>query len=299
LLNTRFAQGINILLLNLPYDSLLSAQKWSRDKTITLINVATGHDDLRLSQCSASTFHTIASHNMKNDALAQWLLARRLTNILVVSGIHQQDLLLTKSFKRSAKRYGLNIVATKQWSFNADLRRSAAREMPLFTQTMRDYDAVFVADHIKDFAEYLPYNTYLPRPVVGSAGLEPLAWHPRIEQWGATQLQNRFRAHAGRSMNEIDYAAYLGVRAVALAFLHTKSTDNNDIITYLRSDEFSLAAYVGRKLTFRSWNQQLRMPIALTQPHALVSQSPQQGMIHPTNDLDTLGIDLAQSSCQL
>ena len=40
------------------------------------------------------------------------------------------------------------------------------------------------------------------------------------------------------------------------------------------------------------------MPVALIQPRALVSTSPQDGYLHPTNDLDTLGIASFQVSCK-
>ena len=296
-LEQQFQRGVSIFLLNLPMASLRSAQDWGSDKAVIFYNVKSPQDALRQQYCDANTFHTVASHSMKNDALAQWLLSKRLSQVLVIFGRHAQDIAIAKSFQRAAKRYGLTILAQKKWLFQADLRRSAAREMPLFTQIAAEYDVVFVSDHIKDFAEYLPYNTYLPRPVVGSAGLEPLAWHHRIEQWGAIQLQNRFSAQANRPMNEIDYAAYLAVRSVAQAFVKKTSTDNKVLKDYLRSGDFSLAAYVGRKLSYRPWNQQLRMPIALLQPNALISQSPQVGILHPSNDLDTLGFDQGESRC--
>ena len=39
------------------------------------------------------------------------------------------------------------------------------------------------------------------------------------------------------------------------------------------------------------------MPIALVQPHGLVSQSPQAGILHPITELDTLGFDQQESHC--
>jgi len=215
----------------------------------------------------------------------------------LISGKKLEDTELATSFKRSSKRFGLKIITEKLWDFNTDLRRSAQQEVPLFTQTNTQYDVIFVADKSKDFSEYIPYNTYLPRPVVGSAGLEPLAWHRVIEQWGAAQLQTRFSQLTGRHMNEIDFSGYLAVRSVAQAVHKTRSSSAKTIHDYIKSDNFELAAYKGRKLSFRSWNGQLRMPIALVQPHALVSQSPQPGMLHPKTDLDTLGFDEKESGC--
>ncbi len=138
----------------------------------------------------------------------------------------------------------------------------------------------------------------MPRPVIGSAGLEALSWHQVIEQWGAIQLQNRFQRLAKRPMNEMDFSAYLAVRSVAQALHKINAISPKELINYIRSPAFELAAYKGRKLSFRPWNGQLRMPMALIQPHALVSQSPQSGVLHPTTELDTLGFDFNESKCQ-
>lgn len=252
---------------------------------------------MRDNHCLNRVLHTAPSYAMKSDALAQWLLYRRLNKVLLIRGEKPADIALANSFKRSAKRYGLKVIAEKTWNFNTDLRRSAQQEIPLFTQTSKDYDVVYVADNTKDFAEYIPFNTYLPRPVVGSAGLEALSWHKVIEQWGAAQLQTRFEKLTNRYMNEIDFNGYLAVRTVAQAVHKTNASEIKILIDHIKSDDFKLAAYKGRKLSYRSWNGQLRMPMALVQPHGLVSQSPQAGILHPVTELDTLGFDKKESHC--
>jgi ABC transporter substrate binding protein (PQQ-dependent alcohol dehydrogenase system) len=189
-------------------------------------------------------------------------------------------------------------VARKQWSFNTDLRRAAQQEIPLFTQD-DDYDVVVVADELGDFGEYVPYNTWLPRPVVGTQGLTPTAWHRVIEQWGAAQLQSRFEKRAGRWMNSTDYGAWLALRAVGEAAALTGSLDPQTISTKLLDPQFRMGGYKGRQLSFRSWSGQLRQPIPLVHPRALTSQSPQTGYLHPVTDLDTLGYDHSESNCQL
>ena len=99
-------------------------------------------------------------------------------------------------------------------------------------------------------------------------------------------------------MNEIDFTGYLAVRSVAQAVHKTNSAAVKEISTYIKSDDFKLAAYKGRKLSFRTWNGQLRMPMALIQPHSLVSQSPQAGILHPKTELDTLGFDQQETHCK-
>lgn len=298
LLAAEYHLGRRFFIIDAPLDVLVQVNRWANSKPVLLFNVSESADELRHNECLANIFHTIPSNAMKSDALAQWLLTKRLNKVLMIRGDKVEDNYLTSSFKRSAKRFGLKIIDEKLWDFNTDLRRSAQQEIPLFTQTIKNYDVVYVADKSKDFAEFFPFNTYLPRPVIGSAGLEALAWHGVIEQWGAAQLQNRFTTLADRQMKEVDFAAYLAVRSVAQSVHKLHSNESGEIITYINSDAFELAAYKGRKLTFRSWNQQLRMPMALVHPHALVSQSPQPGMLHPKTDLDTLGYDIQESRCK-
>ena len=55
------------------------------------------------------------------------------------------------------------------------------------------------------------------------------------------------------------------------------------------AESFDLAGFKGQKLTFREWNRQLRQPILLAVPTAMVSVSPQQGFLHPQSPLDSLG----------
>jgi len=298
-LTQAFNQGESIFVLNAPLATLKQINIWAQNKDILLFNISEFSDLLRNTECLTTFLHTAPSYAMKTDALAQWLLYRRLTKVLLISGKKPVDIAIATSFKRSAKRYGLKIIAEKHWSFDTDLRRSAQQEVPLFTQTSKEYDVIYVADHTKDFAQYIPFNTYLPRPVVGSAGLEALSWHRVIEQWGAAQLQTRFNKLTARYMNEIDFGGYLAIRSIAQAVHKTHSTSAKIIENYLRSTDFELAAYKGRKLSFRSWNGQLRMPMALVHPQGLVSQSPQAGFLHPRTDLDTLGFDKKESQCKL
>jgi len=298
-LKQQFKQGSTIFVISAPLTTLNEINIWAQNKNILLFNISEFSDLLRSNQCLNSILHTTPSYAMKSDALAQWLLYRRLTKVLLISGKKPADIAITTSFKRSAKRYGLKIIEEKHWSFDTDLRRSAQQEVPLFTQTSKEYDVVYVADHNKDFAQYIPFNTYLPRPVIGSAGLEALSWHHVIEQWGAAQLQTRFNKLTARYMNEIDFNGYLAIRSIAQAVHKTHSNSADVLLSYLKSTDFELGAYKGRKLSFRSWNGQLRMPIALVHPQGLVSQSPQVGFLHPKTDLDTLGFDKKESQCKM
>jgi ABC transporter substrate binding protein (PQQ-dependent alcohol dehydrogenase system) len=171
-------------------------------------------------------------------------------------------------------------------------------EVARFTQGI-SYDVLVVADEEDEFGDELSYRTFDPRPVGGTQGLVPSAWARPHEQWGATQLQDRFLRQAKRWMTDRDYAAWMAVRAVGEAATRAHSTDPAAISAFLRSDRFELAAYKGARLSFRSWDGQLRQPILLADARSLVSVSPQPGFLHQYSELDTLGIDKPETKCRM
>ncbi len=263
-----------------------------------LINAGSADDALRSQNCLANVLHTLPSRSMLADALGQFLAARRWNRWMLIVGPTAEDQAYAEALRRAAKRFGHRIVEEKPWSFDNDQRRSAQAEMPLFTQGA-EYDVVLVADERGDFGEYVPYHTWLPRPVAGTQGLIATGWHKTVETYGAAQLQKRFEAHAKRWMNDRDFAAWMGVRSLAAAVTRLRSTDAAAIRQLSLSGELPLDGFKGRKLSFRPWNGQLRQPIPLVHPRALVSNSPQDGFLHPTSELDTLGFDAPESSCRL
>ena len=135
--------------------------------------------------------------------------------------------------------------------------------------------------------------------MAGSAGLVPESWHPSHEAWGATQFQTRFGRQAGRFAHDEDYQVWMAIRALGEAATRTQGGDFAAIHDFVLSDRFDLAAFKGQKLTFRDWDWQLRQPILLAQPAALVSMSPQPGFLHQRTPLDTLGTDKPESKCKL
>ncbi|TMJ44030.1 MAG: branched-chain amino acid ABC transporter substrate-binding protein, partial [Alphaproteobacteria bacterium] len=76
--------------------------------------------------------------------------------------------------------------------------------------------------------------------------------------------------------------------------------DPGAISAFLRSDQFELAGYKGARLTFRSWDGQLRQPVLLADARSLVSVSPPPGrFLHQFSELDTLGIDKPETKCRM
>jgi len=156
---------------------------------------------------------------------------------------------------------------------------------------------VFLADEIGEFGRYVPYATYAARPVVGSEGLRPLAWHWTWERYGAPQLNQRFERGAGRRMEAEDWAAWAAVRATIEAVARTRSQDVATLRAFMESADFSLDLYKGAPGSFREWDGQLRQPILLALHNAVAARAPFDEFLHQTNTLDTLGTDRPEAAC--
>ncbi|WAR47047.1 ABC transporter substrate-binding protein [Methylomonas rapida] len=262
-----------------------------------LFDAVSRDDELRGTNCRHHVLHLLPSRAMRADALAQYMLKKRWQKWFLVVGPTGEDQLFAAAIKRAGKRFGMKIVAEKAWDNTYDARRTAQSDVPVFTQG-EDYDVLVVADEQGLFGEYLDYRTWLPRPVIGTQGLIATAWHRTHEQWGAVQLQNRFKEQAGRWMEEEDYAAYLAVRAIGEASVRAKSNQVQAIKDYMLSDAFALQGYKGKPLSFRPWDNQLRQPILLAAPRSLVGVAPLDGFLHPKSELDTLGYDQPETNCK-
>lgn len=288
----------DLVLIDAPVTSLLAFADRSENATHLLLNVRSPDSVLRGADCRANLLHTAPSYAMRSDALAQFLVLRLWDDLVMIRGRHPADRAFASAIAASARKFGLKIKQTKDWIIDADLRRTASSEMPLFTQDLPSHDILIVADETDDFARYLPYNTWLPRPVAGSEGIRPVAWSAAVESWGAAQLQHRFKDSAGRSMRAVDYAAWAAIRALGEAVTRTSGTDAATLRAYMVSDAFELAGFKGLKLSFRNWNGQMRQTIHLVQPRAVVANAPLPGFLHQHTELDTLGLDAPESGCQ-
>ena len=266
-------------------------------KNTLLINAGSQTTDLRRDYCNKNLLHTIASNAMLYDGLVQFLVKRNFKNIFLITGKDPKDIQISDDIKRAVKKFGAKIVKEKVWDNNTDIRRRATEEFPVFTQAS-DYDVIVVADYFGDFGESLYFNTWLPRPVAGTQGLTPVTWNKVIESNGAAQMQSRFESFASRWMESKDFSNWVAVRTIINSIMKTKTADLKTNLDFIYSDNFDVAAYLGRKLSFRDYNGQLRMPISLVQPRALISTSPQEGFLHPTTDLDTLGIAPFEMKCK-
>ena len=297
--------GIRLSLTDLDAGRLLALADAGRADGITLFNIAAQDDRLRQQECRANVIHVAPTRRMLTDALAQYLVTRRWSRWLLVYGSHPGDALLADAYRGSARRFGARIVEERLFEDTGGARQSDSgivqvqQQIPVFTQRAPEYDVLVAADENEVFAAHLPYRTWDPRPVAGSAGLRPVTWDASSESWGGAQMQNRFRAAFHRGMSPLDMQAWTAVRMIGEAASRARSADPAAIVAAMRRPDFVVAAYKGQPLSLRQWDWQLRQPILLSDGRTIVSVSPQPGFLHQSNNLDTLGIDQPESRCRL
>jgi ABC transporter substrate binding protein (PQQ-dependent alcohol dehydrogenase system) len=298
-------RGTSLVIADLPANALLAAADAGAPGKLLFFNVGALDDRLREEDCRANVVHTAPTRSMLADALAQYLVWKQWRRWLLIVGSHPEDKLYGDALRRSAKRFGARIVQDKTFEDTGGGRRTDSgvvqiqRQLPVFTQGAPAYDVVVAADESEVFASYLPYRTWDPRPVAGSAGLVPTSWDASHDQWGAVQMQDRFRKRFSRPMTARDMQAWTAVRMIGESAARTRSADPKSMLDFLKGPDFALAAFKGQRLTLRDWNLQLRQPILLADGRMVVSVSPQEGFLHQVSELDTLGIDRPESKCRL
>jgi ABC transporter substrate binding protein (PQQ-dependent alcohol dehydrogenase system) len=302
---TQLAGHAGNIILDLPADEILKVADALRDRGTVLFDAGSIDDRLREQDCRANVVHVAPTRSMLADALGQYLVWKQWKRWLLVVGSHDNDKLYADALRRAASRFGAKIVQERTFEDTGGARRTDSgvtliqRQMPVFTQSAPAYDVLVAADESEVFASYLPYRTWDPRPVAGSAGLVPTSWDASHDQWGAIQIQNRFVKLNSRHMTALDMQAWTAARMIGEATSRTNSGDPKTVFGFIKGKDFSVAAFKGQRLTLRDWNLQLRQPILLADGRMVVSVSPQEGFLHQFSELDTLGVDRPETKCKL
>jgi ABC transporter substrate binding protein (PQQ-dependent alcohol dehydrogenase system) len=283
--------GAAALVSDLPAAWTLAAADGS---TLPVLNIATADDRLRGADCRRNLWHLGPSERMRADALAQTLVARKWTQVLLLGGPSEVDRVRSAVAQASIKRYGLKLVASKPFKLSADPRERDLANPLLLTQG--SYDAVWVVDSDGEFAQMLPYRTALPRPVVGDGGLVALAWSSRFDRFGAPQVTRRLLKESGRRMEAHDWSAWMAGKALVAAAVAAPKGPNAAFAKALGGVEVDGSK--GVAMSFRAWDGQLRQPLLLTDGQAVIGSAPIEGVLHPKNTLDTLGADAPEKLCK-
>lgn len=284
--------GAALILTDLPADWTLAVADAVK---LPVLNLGASDDRLRQQDCRARLYHLLPSERMRADALAQTLVSRKWSKLLLLVGASAEDQQRAATAQASIKRYGLQVVATKPFKVSTDPRERDLAN-PLLLTAGSSYDAVWVVDSDGEFARALPYRTVLPRPVVGDGGLVALAWHAQFERYGAPQVSRRFFKAAKRPMTDRDWAAWMaGKTLLALATAQPKGPNAAWAQALAKT---AVDGSKGVNMSFRPWDGQLRQTLLLTDGQGVIAQAPIEGLLHPTDVLDTLGADAPEKLCK-
>jgi ABC transporter substrate binding protein (PQQ-dependent alcohol dehydrogenase system) len=296
ILNHIHKNNIKIVLLDFPASELINIVSKISDLNIAVINVSSKNNELRSFNCNKNLFHTIPSERMLTDSLAQYLSDKKWRKVLILTGPLEIDKAKSVSFIESAKQFGLKIVDNKSFLLGNDPRARDQNDLDFLTGSAK-YDAVYISDTHGEFSYKVPFATHIPSAVLGSSGLTPRAWHWSYLRHGAPQVHGRFERMNKRRMTEEDWAAWVGMRAIAEALVRFKNNENFSFQDAFVSEEFKLDGSKGPVLNFRKWNRQLRQPIMLSTDNWVTSIAPLESFVHRVNNLDTIGIDSKTSKC--
>jgi ABC transporter substrate binding protein (PQQ-dependent alcohol dehydrogenase system) len=283
--------GAAALVTDLPAAWTLAVADAAR---LPVLNIGAAEDALREADCRRNLFHLAPSERMRADGLAQLLVARRWTNVLLLTGPSDADRQRSATVQAAFKRYGLKLSGSRPFKLSADPRERDLANPLLLTQG--SYDVVWVVDSDGEFAASLPYRTALPRPVVGDGGLVAVAWSPKFERFGAPQVTRRLVKAVGRPMGAHDWSAWMAGKALVTAAVATPKGPAAAFQKALAEGE--LDGSKGVVMSFRGWDGQLRQPVLLTDGQSVVAVAPADGVLHPRTTLDTLGADAAEKLCK-
>jgi ABC transporter substrate binding protein (PQQ-dependent alcohol dehydrogenase system) len=294
-----FEQGVRFFLVDLEAGLLRELAQHAADREALLFNVSAPDDALRGELCARNVLHVIPSQSMLTDALAQFLAHKQWRRVLLLHGPLPEDAELAALYSASLNKFGVRVVETRDFVAGNDPRAREKNDIQLLT-TGVDYDVVLVVDTVGEFARYIPYNTVLPRPVVGSTGLVASAWHWASERFGSPQLNNRFEREVNhlRHMQDAEFAAWASVRALIEAVMRARSSEFAAIRDALLAEDVRLDVYKGVPASFRSWDHQMRQPVVLHTHDAVAAYAPLPEFLHARNHLDTLGVDEPMSACR-
>ena len=296
--------GDTFILADLEPADLLAVADLPEAKNSVVMNIRTSATSLRQEQCRSNVFHVIPDYAMRADALAQYLIWKKWPRWFVIRRDTPEDRDYLAMVKRAAARFGGKVVYDHIYALPPGARnldsghQQVQAQIPMETQSAPDHDVVWVINSDDDFGDYLMYRTYLPRPVVGTQGLQATPWDKSYTESGAMHFQNAIPRIAKRPPVERDYVAWLAFRALSDSAMKSGKTTPQELKAYLLSDQFKLEGFKGQAMSFRTWDHQMRQPIILGGGTRVpVSTSPQEGFLHPTNLTDTLGFDKPETKC--
>ena len=295
----------SLFVLDLPLDLTERVARIADELGRVTVNVRHSDGYLRESLCLRHLFHTIPSDRMYFDALSQFLVYRSWRKVLLVRGPSPRDEERARALVRSLEKFGATVEDERVFSLSHH-PDDRDENRPEFLTGGVSYDVVAVIDSDRDYGRYLQYSTRSARPVVGDVGLSPASWHFALERYGAPQLNERYRSFEAdatpgprEAMTDAEFAAWSAVKLVTNSLNTRRRGAELDVLAVLEDPASQVDLYKGTRGSVRRWNNQLRQPILLATPDAVIAIAPMPKFLHPEHYVDTLGLDEPESRCRL
>jgi hypothetical protein len=125
--------GSPLLVINLPAAWMSAVASTVK---LPILNIGASDDNLREADCLPNIYHLLPSERMRSDALAQALMARKWSQVLLLNGSSPEDIKRSQVAQASMKRYGLKIVATKPFKLSTDPRERSLANLQLLTESL-------------------------------------------------------------------------------------------------------------------------------------------------------------------
>jgi ABC transporter substrate binding protein (PQQ-dependent alcohol dehydrogenase system) len=208
------AAGDSFIIADLEPTDLLAVADLPEAKNSVIMNIRSSATVLRQEECRDNVFHVIPDLAMRADALGQYLVWKKWPRWFVMRRDTPEDQDYLAQIQRAAKRFGAKVVEDRVYRLPPGARnldsghQQVQTQIPMETQGAPEHDVVWVINSDDDFGDYLMYRTDMPRPVVGTQGLQATAWDKSYTESGAMHFQNAIPRIAKRKPVEranLDY----------------------------------------------------------------------------------------------
>jgi ABC transporter substrate binding protein (PQQ-dependent alcohol dehydrogenase system) len=112
------AAGQRLFVADLPAGALTKLADLPGAASAVIIDATNADDSLRASLCRANILHTMPSRAMLADALMQYLVLKKWTRIMLLTGRDHDDALYADAIRASAAKFQVTMKADRPWSFN-------------------------------------------------------------------------------------------------------------------------------------------------------------------------------------
>ena len=118
-----------------------------------------------------------------------------------------------------------------------------------------------------------------------------------VYQMKPPQVSHRMTKLAHRAMTSLDWASWIAGKALIAAAV---AAPKGPAAAFQKAlADSSIDGSKGVQLSFRPWDGQLRQPVLLADGQAVIDLAPAEGVLHPKNNLDTLGADAPEKLCKV